>query len=171
MEKEQCDNILKKVLERPGKYSRKIRLIIKELKMGESCYPQIQCGCIKAIGGFKHSDKNITLNPKRLDNAQSLLATLLHELIHAWQHCNIPRVNSCEGAICRELAANRESGCCMNRALWPSINHYKNVRDCVVRKASASAKKHCKDLVYPKEVINKVESMYKTCSDKYYIKF
>ncbi|MCI7699321.1 MAG: hypothetical protein MSQ05_08030, partial [Akkermansia sp.] len=180
-----CETVLKQVQEKPGKLSKTIRLILKELEQHDKsikdkprekrCMPKFKCYCNEGdtrFGAYNSNTGRISINAGKFDSSARMIATIQHELIHARQNCFIERVKSCDGSICRELGANRDSGFCQ---IPSNREQGESVRQCIVRKASYSAAKACKkNRKNPKEMgelRNKIDLMYDKCKSGYYINY
>ena len=170
-----CEQIIGITTSSPGRLSKRIRLILEDLEEN-SCMPSFSCFCENAragedgrqrinAGGFHPNSNEITLNCKAYSSTADMIETIQHELVHAWQHCHIPRQNTCEGSICRELAAYREAGRCQRLAREiPGFS----VKDCIIDGAYGSALGHCQN-EFPEGagLKAKIRQMYERCKKDY----
>ena len=146
-----CNQLVTKVTEKPGAYSGNIRRLMNDIKKKGCQIPKISCTCEReeeeidgvvyvTMGGYSYGTNSITIHASEEENAQGLLETLQHELVHAWQECNRDREkdpeDTCARVVQEELAAYRESGQCQRKVrmgLSPSV------RACMIEGAIASS--------------------------------
>ncbi len=94
MSEKECNTVLSNVLKNPRAHSKNARKLIDILKK-KSCMPtSISCRCATQeelndgiMGGYNLDNRSIEIIADSITTAQDLLETLVHELIHAKQHC------------------------------------------------------------------------------------
>lgn len=107
------------------------------------------CGELMAGSYFTEQD-GITVCEDRIGGKKHIEAAVLHELIHAYDHCRVKvDWNNCVHHACSEIRASNLSGECrytkeLQRGQFAFRKHY---FDCVERRAEISVRANpaCKD--------------------------